>query len=166
MGFETENGPRDLPCLGNVGALGSLLVHRPVHEVIAVHGGASPWLKDIVEVCDYFRVTLRIVPEDLVFGQQRRDLELIYHSDPLRLPEIVLRPKHLDSTALFFKRLIDIVVSSAALVFLTPLFLLIAAAIKITTPRLPVLYPWQVVGYNGSRLRATSSRRWSRCGRR
>ena len=151
MGFETETGPRDLPCLGNVGALGSLLVHRPVHEVIAVHGGASPWLKDIVEVCDYFRITLRIVPEDLVFGQ-RRDLELIYHSDPLRLPEIVLRPKNLDSTALFFKRLIDIVVSSASLVLLTPLFLLIAAAIKITTPRLPVFYRWQVVGYNGRRF--------------
>jgi lipopolysaccharide/colanic/teichoic acid biosynthesis glycosyltransferase len=70
----------------------------------------------------------------------------------LRLPEIVLRPKHLDSTALFFKRLIDIVVSSAALVVLAPLFLLIAAAIKITTPRLPVFYRWQVVGYNGSRF--------------
>ena len=149
--FETDNGPRDLPCLGNVGALGSLLVHRPVHEVIAVHGGASPWLKDVVEVCDYFRITLRIVPEDLVFGQ-RRDLELIYHSDPLRLPEIVLRPKHLDSTALFFKRFIDIVVSIVSLVFLSPLFLLIAAAIKLTTPRLPVFYRWQVVGYNGRRF--------------
>ena len=64
----------------------------------------------------------------------------------------MLRPKHLDSTALFFKRLIDIVVSSAALVVLAPLFLLIAAAIKITTPRLPVFYRWQVVGYNGSRF--------------
>ena len=114
-------------------------------------GWSRPWLKDIVEVCDYFRITLRIVPEDLVVGQQR-DLELIYHSDPLRLPEIVLRPKHLDSTALFFKRLIDIVISAAGLVILSPLFLVIAAAIKLTTPRLPVFYRWQVVGYNGRRF--------------
>ncbi|MEO8257207.1 MAG: sugar transferase [Acidobacteriota bacterium] len=149
--LETDTAPAGLPWLGSVGSLGSLLVHRPVHEVIAVHGGASPWLKDIVEVCDYFRVTLRIVPEDLVFGQ-RRDLELIYHSDPLRLPEIVLRPKHLDSTALFVKRLIDIVIAGASLVLLSPLFLLIAAAIKLTTPRLPVFYQWQVVGYNGGRF--------------
>jgi exopolysaccharide biosynthesis polyprenyl glycosylphosphotransferase len=140
-----------LSCLGEVRELSTLLVHRPIHEVIAVQGAASEWLRDVVETCDYFRVTLRIVPEALVLGHLK-DLQLLYHSDPLRLPEIVLRPRHLDSTALFIKRLIDIVVSGALLVVLFPLMAFIAVAIKLTTPRLPVFYPWQVVGYNGRRF--------------
>jgi len=143
--------PRVLPCLGDVGQLSALLVHRPVHEVIAVHGGGSEWLRDVIETCNYFRLTLRMVPETLVFGELS-DLRLIYHSDELRLPEIVLRPRHLDSTALFVKRLIDIGVSATLLVLLLPLFIVVAAVIKLTTPRLPVLYRWRVVGYNGKRF--------------
>jgi exopolysaccharide biosynthesis polyprenyl glycosylphosphotransferase len=137
-----------LPCLGDVNQLGALLVHRPIHEVIAIQGDATDWLAQVVEECDYFRITLRIVPEALVFGQLR-DLQLIYHSDPLRLPEIVLRPRHVDSAALFVKRLMDIVISAALLIVLSPLLVLIAIAIKVTTPRLSVLYRWNVVGYNG-----------------
>ena len=143
--------PMVLPCLGEVGQLSTLLVHRPVQEVIAVQGGTSEWLREVVETCDYFRMTLRIVPEALVFGPLR-DLQLIYRSDELRLPEIVLRPRHLDSTALFFKRIIDIVGSAAGLVLVSPLMIVIAVAIKLTTPRLPIFYPWQVVGYNGRRF--------------
>jgi hypothetical protein len=51
---------------GNVGALARCWCTARARSHRG-HGGASPWLKDIVEVCDYFRVTLRIVPEDLVF---------------------------------------------------------------------------------------------------
>jgi exopolysaccharide biosynthesis polyprenyl glycosylphosphotransferase len=149
--FETESAECELPCLGDVGALSALLVHSPVHEVIAIQSGRSAWLREVVDTCEYFRITLRIVPEDLVFGRLR-DLELLYHSAPLRLPEIVLRPKHLDSTALFIKRVIDILVSGVGLLVLSPLFLLIAAAIKLTTPGLPVFYRWQVVGFNGRRF--------------
>jgi lipopolysaccharide/colanic/teichoic acid biosynthesis glycosyltransferase len=140
-----------VPCLGTVDQLSKLMVHRPVHEVIAVQGGASEWLREVLETCDYFRTTLRIVPEALVFGALK-DLQLIYHSDPLRLPEIVLRPRHLDSTALFVKRLIDLLISTTLLVLLLPVFIVIALAIKLTTPRLDVLYRWRVVGYNGKRF--------------
>jgi len=140
-----------LPCLGSATDLSTLLVHRPIHEVIAIHGAGNEWLKDVVQTCDYFRVTLRVVPEALVFGELK-DLQLIYHSDPLRLPEVVLRPRHVDSSALFVKRMLDIAVAGVLLVILSPLMALIALAIKITTPKLSVLYPWHVVGYNGRRF--------------
>lgn len=146
--YEADGETLVLPYLGQVSQLGALLVHRPVHEVIAIHGDTTDWLTQVVEQCDYFRITLRIVPEALVFGHLH-DLQLIYHSDPLRLPEIVLRPRHVDSAALFIKRLMDIIVSAALLMLLSPLLALIAIAIKLTTPRFPVLYRWNVVGYNG-----------------
>jgi lipopolysaccharide/colanic/teichoic acid biosynthesis glycosyltransferase len=129
--------------------LGNLLVHRPVHEIIALlGGGGTAWLRQVIEHCDYFRVTLRIVPEALIFGSLR-DLQLLYHSDALRLPEIVLAPPYLDSDQLFLKRLADIAISAALLALLAPVFILVAVAIKITTPHLPVFYKWRVIGYKG-----------------
>jgi exopolysaccharide biosynthesis polyprenyl glycosylphosphotransferase len=139
-----------LPCLGAVGRLGDVLVHLPIHEVVAIQStAASEWLRELIEVCDYFRVTLRIVPEALLTGNLR-DLQLLYHSDSLRLPEVVLRPRHLESDALFLKRLMDIVISAVALVALAPLFAVIAVLIKVTSPHLPIFYRWRVIGYKGT----------------
>src|SRR5262249_3768845 len=90
-------------------------------------------------------------PEALIFGTLK-DLQYVYRADPLRLPEVVLRPRDFASDALFVKRMIDITVSAALLVLLAPLFLLIAAAIKLTTPALPVFYRWDVVGFRGRRF--------------
>jgi lipopolysaccharide/colanic/teichoic acid biosynthesis glycosyltransferase len=45
--------------------------------------------------------------------------------------------------------LFDIVVSAVLLAVLSPVFLVIAVAIKLATPRLPVFYPWRVIGYKG-----------------
>jgi exopolysaccharide biosynthesis polyprenyl glycosylphosphotransferase len=139
-----------LPCLGAVGRLGDVLVHLPIHEVVAIQStAASDWLQELIEVCDYFRVTLRIVPEALLTGNLR-DLQLLYHSDSLRLPEVVLRPRHLESDALFLKRVVDIVVSAVALTLLLPVFAIIAVLIKVTSPHLPIFYRWRVVGYKGT----------------
>lgn len=142
---------REIPLqqLGEYGDIGDLLVHHPIHEVIAIQSsGGRDWLRPVIDACDYFRVRLRIVPEALLVGNLR-DLKLAYRGDPLRLPEVVLSPPYLDADSLFVKRMIDVMVAAALLVLLSPLFLLIAVVIKITSPRLPVLYPWNVIGLNG-----------------
>ena len=139
----------DLPCLASVADLGDILIHRPFHEVIAIQSaGDGDWLRAVIEDCDYFRVRLRIVPEALL-ANTLRDLKMVFRSEPLRLPEIVLEPPHYQSEALFLKRLIDVVGSALLLAILSPLLLLVAIAIKLTTPHLPVFYPWRVIGLNG-----------------
>ena len=147
-----DDALRDIPIerLGPVEDLGELLIHRPVHEVIAIQSSVvgRDWLRLVMEHCDYFRIRLRIVPEALLVGNLS-DLRFSFRADPLRLPEIVLTPPLLDVDALFAKRFIDMVVSATLLVLLAPLFLLIAAAIKITTPHLPVFYAWHVIGFSG-----------------
>lgn len=50
--------------------------------------------------------------------------------------------------ALFFKRLLDVLISSAMLVILMPLFLLIALAVKLGSPG-PVLFRQKRMGLNG-----------------
>ena len=137
------------PRLGAVEDLGEILINAPIHEVIAVQSSDErDWLRQVIDDCDYFRIRLRIVPEALLVGTLH-DLKLVFHSEPLRLPEVVLAPPHFESDALFLKRLIDIVVSASLLVLLAPLFLLITIAFKLTTPQLPVFYLWRVIGLKG-----------------
>jgi exopolysaccharide biosynthesis polyprenyl glycosylphosphotransferase len=137
------------PCMGSVADLGELLVHRPIHEVlVALSEENASWLPMIIEQCDYFKTTLRLVPEVLLFSKST-DLQLRFNNPPLRLPEIVLRPRLLDEDALFIKRVFDIIVAATLLIGLSPLLILIAIGIKLTTPRLPIFYPWRVIGYKG-----------------
>jgi exopolysaccharide biosynthesis polyprenyl glycosylphosphotransferase len=146
-----DDSQRDIPIesLGRVDDLGELLVHHPVHEIIAIQSTVDrDWLREVIHHCDYFRIRLRIVPETLLI-RRVGDLQLAFRDDPLQLPEVVLSPRYLDEDVLFVKRLIDVVVSATLLILLSPLFLLIALAIKLTTPALSVFYPWQVIGLNG-----------------
>ena len=138
-----------LPSLGSVDELGELLIHRPIHEVIVVLPlSEGKWIQKVIQECDYLSVLLRIVPEVLLLGE-RRTLQMVYPREPLYLPALVLVPPHLNSDALLFKRLFDLVVSAVSLVLLAPLFALIALTIKITTPHLPIFYHWRVVGQKG-----------------
>src|SRR5262249_13127126 len=87
----------------------------------------------------------------LLFGKFRT-LRMLYPYQLLHLPAVVLAPPHFDSDALFFKRLFDILASSALLLLLSPLFLLVAILIKIADRRSSVFYHWNVVGRNGARF--------------
>lgn len=138
-----------LAALGKVKDLGNLLICRPIHQVIVIHpmvGGE--WIAQVIQTCDRLGVVLRIVPEALLLGE-RRTLHTLYPFEPLHLPAVVLTPPHWHSDELFLKRLFDMVGSGVLLVLFAPLLGLIALAIKITEPHLPVLYPWRVVGQNG-----------------
>jgi len=70
----------------------------------------------------------------------------------MKLPGVLLAPPHFDSDALFFKRILDMVISAVLLVLLSPLFLVIAIAVKIFDRRSKVFYRWNVVGRNGVRF--------------
>lgn len=52
---------------------------------------------------------------------------------------------------IFLKRAIDAIVSACLLVVLSPLFVILAIAIKLSSPG-PVFYQWKVVGKNGNRF--------------
>jgi exopolysaccharide biosynthesis polyprenyl glycosylphosphotransferase len=139
----------EMPLLGDALDLGNLLIHRPIHEVIAIQSAQDDkWLQTIMHDCDYFQVVLRIVPASLLSGELR-ELKMHYRNEPLQLPAVVLKPRLMDSEALFLKRFMDVVISAGALVLLSPVFLGVALAIKLTTPHLPVFYPWRVVGLKG-----------------
>jgi exopolysaccharide biosynthesis polyprenyl glycosylphosphotransferase len=135
--------------IGHVGQLGDLLIQKPIHEVIAVQPtNGGEWMRQVIQDCDNLGILLRIVPESLITENTFR-LRTLFPMQPLHLPAVVLAPPHLDSDALFIKRILDAAISAILLILLSPLFLLVALAIKIGTPGLPVFYRWRVVGRNG-----------------
>lgn len=139
-----------LKSFGNVKELGNLLIRYPIHEVVAIHSvSESGWIKQVIRDCSYLGVLLRIVPAELLLCEPRK-LYTLYPFEHLHLPSIVLPQPHFSSGELLVKRLIDVIISAILLVLLSPLFGLIAIAIKLTTRNLPILYPWHVIGQNGA----------------
>ena len=143
--------PLETPVLGNVASVGDLLIHEPIDEVIVVLPNCdSAWLATVLHACDYFRVTVHLIHESLM---RVKLVDLTAYSGVKPCASIMLIPEEeLSSYQLVVKRLLDVVGSFVAFVALSPLMLLIAIAIKITTPHLPVLYKWHVVGYRGRRF--------------
>jgi exopolysaccharide biosynthesis polyprenyl glycosylphosphotransferase len=140
-----------LPWLGPISQLGASLVHTPIDMVIVVLPDRdTPWLADVIKSCDYMRVAVQVIPATLVdLAPTLRDLRVLSDSGAVALPGIHLQPRNIDSGALFLKRLFDVSVAAVLLLILSPLFLLIAIAIKLTTPRQNVFYRWRVIGYQG-----------------
>jgi exopolysaccharide biosynthesis polyprenyl glycosylphosphotransferase len=140
-----------VPVLGNISMLGELLIHDPIDEVIIVLPRAeTPWLAQAIKHCDYFRVGVQVVHESMMDLDLR---DLMPRNGRYTVPSISLIPEEeFASDTLAWKRLMDIVVSATALMLLSPLFVAIGIAIKVTTPELPILYRWNVVGYRGRRF--------------
>lgn len=63
-------------------------------------------------------------------------------------PAVVLFNVPRNVTYLAIKRIVDLVISAVMLVLLSPLFLVTAILIKLTSPHGPVFYPWKVLGRN------------------
>ena len=147
-----SSSEKELHFLGNVEQVGDVLIHTPIQEiVIGLPRDGAPWLESVLGACDYFRVTTYIVPEVLLKAKLN-DLRPVRVGSPLSCPLVKLDPVNVDSQLLFLKRMLDIGVSAVLLMLLSPLMLLIAIAIKLTTPRLTVFYPWKVVGFKGKRF--------------
>jgi exopolysaccharide biosynthesis polyprenyl glycosylphosphotransferase len=141
-----------LTLLGQVKDLEEVLVQQAIQRIFLILPARdSHWLENAVSTCDYFRVTTHILPETLLTSPLV-DLVADRASTIGPIAALTLAPPELHSDWLFIKRLLDVTVSGAALVILSPLLLLIAAAIKLTTPRLPIFFPWRVVGYRGRRF--------------
>jgi len=143
-----EEVNKKIPYLGDVSDLRNILINLPIHEVIVVQpSNNSVWIEEVVKTCDYLGVLLQIVPEVLLNQPSRNKDNSSYVTR--NFPAVIIKPPNWDSDALFIKRIFDLVVSGVLLIILSPVFLITAIAIKITTPDLPIFYPWKVVGQKG-----------------
>jgi len=118
---------RGVPVIGTTAELDALVAALDVSEVmIALPEASHATLLDLVTRCDREGTTVRILPD--VFQIMAGEVRI---SDLDGLPLITMRDMALRGWRRTLKRALDIAVSAAALVALSPLLLLLIALVKL-----------------------------------
>jgi exopolysaccharide biosynthesis polyprenyl glycosylphosphotransferase len=135
---------RGLPYLGRVESLRGVLTAHPADELIVTDSDYSERdLLAIVELAHRHGVKIRIAPKTTELLMQRAE-----YVPGQGLPLFELRPPVFAGTDWLVKRAFDIVVSGFVLVIGLPLWLALAAAIKLTS-RGPIFYRDPRIGLGG-----------------
>ncbi|MDY0044507.1 MAG: sugar transferase [Syntrophales bacterium] len=134
------------PLLGSLENLSSIMREKVVDEIFITLPIKSFYsqIQDIIRTAQKVGVEVKI-PVDLFdtgFAQST-----ISHLGDVPFFEMYTSPKL--NFQLFFKRMVDIVVSLLLLVILSPLFALISILIKVTSPDGSIFFTQNRVGYNG-----------------
>ena len=153
VGFVSVDSPTDaesrltavMPCLGTVDDIKQLIADRHIEEVIiAVEDTEQTRIQQILRTLDGCgEVIIKITPDarDIILGMVR--IDSIFHS-----PLITINTRLMEEWQYSVKRLCDIVLSTLALIFLSPIFLITAILVKCTSPG-PVFYAQERIGYKG-----------------
>ena len=133
--------------LGDLGDLEGLLMHRAIDEVLIALPMKSCYteIQEAIQVCQRVGVRARYLAD--IFDHARNGHGV--GSDPLSVVEV---PIAKDDYRLMIKRVVDVAGAAAGLVLLSPLFVVVALAIKLTSAG-PVLFAGERYGYNRRRFR-------------
>jgi exopolysaccharide biosynthesis polyprenyl glycosylphosphotransferase len=136
------------PVLGDLASIPDVVRELGVGEVIIAWPGISHHqLVDIVTGCTRQRVDIKIFPD--IFELMAREVET---SELTGLPLMRVRDVALRGWMRFLKRALDVSVSWAALVLLSPFLLLMALLVKLTSPHGPILHVQERVGLDGRKF--------------
>jgi exopolysaccharide biosynthesis polyprenyl glycosylphosphotransferase len=142
-----------LPLLGGLDAVPRILREHDVHELIVTDGGyGDRELLELVEEAHRFGVKVKIAPRTTELLLQRAE-----YIPGEGAPLFELRPPALAGFEWALKRGFDLLVSSAVVVVGLPLWVAIAAAVKLTS-RGPVFYRDQRIGLSEQRFGMTKFR--------
>jgi exopolysaccharide biosynthesis polyprenyl glycosylphosphotransferase len=142
----SSDGSRsELPILGTTLDIATVIRQQRIDDVIVAMPTLShDQLIEIVSLCQGERVNIRVFPD--LFQMLSSGLETV---DLGGLPLLTIRDTAMRGWDIAVKRTMDIVGSSIGLVLLSPLMLMIAMAIKITSPSGPVFLCQERVGLDG-----------------
>jgi len=134
-----------MPRLGTLCDIDNILATNQLEEVIiAVDDTDAPLVKELIlQLVCRGDLIVKIVPElnDILYGSVKADS--IFHS-----PLITITPRLMEQWQYSVKRLADIVISLLALIILSPLFLITALIVRLTSPG-PVFYAQERIGFHG-----------------
>jgi len=130
-----------VPVLGTADDLPDLIERYDIDEVIIGEPESThEELLRVIALCERGRVTIRIFPD--LFQIMASEISI---GDLNGLPLVVVRDVMLSGWKLRAKRAMDLVGATLGLIFLSPLMLLIAIAIKLDSPG-PVIYAQERMG--------------------
>lgn len=149
----TEEGrpadwPAKLPVLGTAADLAAMLTREPIDRVVFSHGGDyQNGLANLLAVCEELGVEAVVVPPSFRQLQVAR----IHVEEFFGMPVVHYTTTPKQAFQLAFKRVMDFTLTAAALVFLAPLFIALAVAIKLESPG-PVFFRQYRSGIRGRRF--------------
>ncbi len=153
VGDEEGNGDLGVQRLGGYGDLRAILAERNVdHVILAVPHEEYPRIEKILAELGDEPVTIHLVPDLVRFTSLRGGMEEFEG-----LPFIHLRESPIYGWSMVLKRGFDLVFGSLGLLVATPLMLLIALAIKLTSGG-PVFYRQVRMGLDGRRFQMVKFR--------
>lgn len=128
--------------IGNIEDIGIIVKQHKVREVIvALSAEEYGSLKDVISMCDREGLRVSILPAYYELLKVNMRVENV-----LGIPIINLRDVPLDSIEnRVLKRTFDIVVSLLAIILLSPVYILVALGVKLTSPG-PMLFKQERVG--------------------
>jgi Undecaprenyl-phosphate glucose phosphotransferase len=139
---------RDVPVLGTTTDLDRVLAQRPVDQVIlALPSEDTPLLKQLMEQLALQTVDVKVVPDLFQYVTLYGGLEEFGG-----LPLIGLQGGPLQGWSLVGKRLFDVLLSLLALALLSPVLLLVALVVRLTS-RGPILFRQERMGMDGRTFR-------------
>ncbi|MFH1021926.1 MAG: sugar transferase [Planctomycetota bacterium] len=134
----------EVPVLGRVEDLGRVADEYGINEVfISISSMSHRRMLDIVALCKHHDLSVRILSDLFDVLTTRVHVETVGN-----LPLIRLKETPLQGLNLILKRTVDFTGAFLGILILSPLFLFLAAAIKLTSKG-PVFYIQRRVGRNG-----------------
>jgi exopolysaccharide biosynthesis polyprenyl glycosylphosphotransferase len=133
-----------VPVLGTLANYRELIWKSPIEEVlISPEVAGEPEAIEIIRYCDLIGLTVRVIPSFAIADPQ---LWSRAHFDSFHgWPALTIAAGPPVSGQLLIKRGLDLVVSGLLLILLSPVLLLIAIAVKLSSPG-PIFYRWRVMG--------------------
>jgi Undecaprenyl-phosphate glucose phosphotransferase len=145
-----ENTVDSEQILGNLNELDGIIQRqRRIDEIIiALPFNSSNKIQQVLEVADYYGKRVKYIPDYM--GLLGRSFHMTTYGE---IPVLNVRQTSLDLLpSSILKRIFDVVFSGAVLVLFSPLYLLIALAIKLESPG-PVFYLPVRIGRGGKEFR-------------
>jgi exopolysaccharide biosynthesis polyprenyl glycosylphosphotransferase len=143
-GYDNYKLEAYLPHLGELKDLYSLVKEKYVEEVIiAIEHSENHTIENIITQLEDTDVVIKIIPvmQDILVGSVRTTS--IFHA-----PLIQIFPDLMPDWQLSLKRILDIIVSIICLIILSPVMLITAICIKLTSAG-PILFSQERIGLKG-----------------
>jgi exopolysaccharide biosynthesis polyprenyl glycosylphosphotransferase len=147
--FDLERSVRDVPVIGSLSELQEILQGEDVVDEVffAVPPERLDEITDALEVCESFGVDTRVLVDLYRPAQAHPFVEELFS-----LPFYGFSPTLTRQSVLAAKRLLDVVGAAALLAVTSPLLLVIALIVKVTSPG-PVIFSQERAGFHGRRFR-------------
>jgi len=133
-----------LPHLGGLKDLQKVIAENHIDEVIiAIESSEHELLKKIINKLEYKKLTIKVTPDmyDILTG-------MVKMSSIIGTPLIQISHDLMPPWEENLKRILDVVVSLLVLVLMSPLYLILALSVRISSPG-PVIYSHERIGRYG-----------------